>query len=476
LGLPRFHRRRILNAIAGAVVGLLVPIVASAHSLSGRVQTPLPFVAYLAGACVAVGFSFLLIALSDPGPPRDAAPGRVRSVPAPVRLALRGIGLLGWLWIAAQTVIGSSSDSDVASLFLWVYGWIGLAIVSAALGPVWRWLDPFTTLHDLGAWALRRLGGVGVAPRPWPDRLGRWPAVVGFAFFVWLELVAKVAEGRLLGMVLIGYTLVTLVGMAQYGRDPWRERGETFGAWFSQLGRLAAWTAVGPGTDGQVRRQPFGSGLITRPWSVALLVLVALGTGSIIYDGISQTRVFFDVFGIPTPLVGTVLLFAFLGVIVAAVLGVSSRVGITAMGAGLLPVAVGYLVAHYLSTLLVDGQRILVAVSDPFQQGWDLFGTAFIEPDASWLPTPAVWTMQVGAVVVGHVIGAWAGHAASRSTAGADGVTAGGREETRRSQVPLAVLMVVLTALTLWSLGQNLVFESETHAAGSVTIVPPGPA
>ena len=48
-----------------------------------------------------------------------------------------------------------------------------------------------------------------------------------------------------------------------------------------------------------------------------------------------------------------------------------------AIGAGLLPIAVGYLVAHYLTYLLVDGQRIVIAVSDPLQQGQDLFGTAF---------------------------------------------------------------------------------------------------
>ena len=66
------------------------------------------------------------------------------------------------------------------------------------------------------------------------------------------------------------------------------------------------------------------------------------------------------------------------------------------------------------------------------------------------------WTIQVGAVVVGHIVGAWAGHIAARLT--------GGRAAERRAQVALAVLMVALTTITLWSLGQALVFDAGTPA------------
>ena len=71
---------------------------------------------------------------------------------------------------------------------------------------------------------------------------------------------------------------------------------------------------------------------------------------------------------------------------------------------------VGYLIAHYLTYLLIDGQRILIAISDPFQKGWDLFGTAFHEPSGAWLPPGLVWTIQLAAVVGGHMLGAWGGH------------------------------------------------------------------
>ncbi len=207
---------------------------------------------------------------------------------------------------------------------------------------------------------------------------------------------------------------------------------------------------------------PMASGLITSSWPLEIVVMVALGTGSIIYDGLSQTTGFFSLFGFPAIPLGTLILGAFLGALVALVLLVARSVGLAAMGAGLLPVAIGYLIAHYLSALVIDGQRIVIAISDPFQQAWDLFGTAFYEPSAGWLPTSALWSLQVGAVVIGHIVGAWAGHAVARSEAAPTrgGAAAGTRRRSDiRGQLPLALLMVGLTTLTLWSLGQNLVFE-----------------
>ena len=136
-------------------------------------------------------------------------------------------------------------------------------------------------------------------------------------------------------------------------------------------------------------------------------------------------------------------------------------VGLGAVGAGLLPIALGYLIAHYLTYLLIDGQRILIAISDPFQQGWDLFGTAFHEPSGAWLPPGLVWTVQLAAVVGGHMLGAWGGHVVAAAEA-PPGISAAA---LRRRQVPLAVVMVGLTTLTLWSLGQAIVVTPAASVA-----------
>ncbi|CAN5818210.1 hypothetical protein BH20CHL5_BH20CHL5_00650 [soil metagenome] len=450
--------------IAAALLAL--PSVASAHSLSGTVNSPLPLVAYLAGAAVAVGLSFAFVALTEGGPPKEVAPPRSHRVPRAVQLLLRGLGLTAWLWVAAQALVGGSSDADVASLFLWIYGWVGLAIVSSLVGPLWSWIDPFSTLHDIFVWLGRRLGIGGGAASPVPPGWGVWPAVAGFAFFIWLELAVDLLAGRLLGLVMVGYTLITLAAMAQFGKDSWRAHGEAFSVWFRLLGRLAPFALEGSPDDGRLRRQGFGGGLSTTAWSSAQVVMVAIGTAAIIYDGFSQTQVFFDLVGIPDLVVDTALLSLFLGFLAGVVLLVARAVGTAAMGAGLLPVAAGYLMAHYLTYLLIDGQRIFIALSDPLQQGWDLFGTAFSEPQDAWLSTSAAWSIQLAAVVGGHVVGAWAGHTVAQRTS---------RVQGRLGQLPLALVMVALTTATLWSLGQNLVFVEDGEVVESARSAPAEP-
>jgi hypothetical protein len=443
-------------AVLAAVTTLVLagPTATVAHSLDATYQSRLPLIVYLLGAAMAVALSFAFLLLADVRADPPAAPGTGRLPPAWLRTGLRIVGLIGWSWIIAQGVLGGDSSGDVSTLFLWVYGWVGVAMVSALVGPIWHWLDPFATLFDIGAAVAARLGIRGWDPAAYPARLARWPAVVGLVFFVWLELVGVGGGPSALFIVLVGYTAFTLAMMAQFGRDEWRRNGETFSVWFRLLNRLALFGLVDD--EGHVQRRPFASGLLQPGWTTADIILVAIGAGSILYDGLSQTTPWFAVFGAPAVPIATLQLFGFLGIIAVAALAVSRLVGTAATGAGLLPIAVGYLIAHYFTYLLIDGQRIVVALADPLQQGWDLggFGWAFLEPTSAFLPPGFVWTIQIAAVVGGHMLGAWGGHVVAAWSS-----SRGGRSHRTR-EVPLAVIMVALTTLTLWSLGQSLVVET----------------
>jgi hypothetical protein len=363
-------------------------------------------------------------------------------------------------------------------------------VLSALVGPVWEWLDPFATLHDLLAWVLRRVGIRGWRPSQIPERARLWPATVGLTLFVWLELVAAAGTATLT-VVLLGYTAVTLVLMANFGRDAWRAQGETFTAWFRTLNLLAPYGVVeGDGPDAvdpaRVVRRPFAAGLLEATWTSPRIVMVAVGTGSIIFDALSQTVAFASVFGSPAVGAETLVLLGFLALIAGAALLVARTVSPGAIGAGLLPIAVGYLVAHYLTYLLIDGQLILIAISDPLQRGDDLFGTAFFEPSGAWLSPGLVWTLQLAAVVGGHMLGAWAGHVTAQrdmdAAAQANGNGRAGRDlrhrkisaangrpvrNVRAREIPLAIVMVALTTLTLWSLGQTIVVEAGADAEGT---------
>jgi len=439
------------GALGGPALLLAWPGVALAHQLNERYAAPLPLIAYVGGAALAVAMSFAFVILRNAPAPRTEVSGATRLVPRWLRLTLQAIGLVAWLWIVVQTIGGGAGDGDVASLFLWVYGWVGLALVSALGGPLWSWLDPFSTIHGILGWVAGRLGLSGGASAPYPARLGKWPAVIGLAVVIWLELVARVEGGRSLGLFLIGYTFISVAAMAYFGRAAWRANGETFSVWFGVLGRLAPFALDGAPEDGRVVRRPYTSGLLSAPWNAADLTVVALGTGSIIFDGLSQTQAYFDLF-VKTGLFGStelrdsVTAIAFLGSLVAIVTLMSRRLGVAALGAGLLPVAVGYLVAHYLAYLLVDGQRIIAALNDPLLRGANLLplDLGFWEPTL-FLPTSVLWSIQLAAVIGGHIVGAWASHAVMARQEGGTTVAA---------QLPLAALMVALTTITLWSLGQ----------------------
>ena len=451
----------MVAALTGtALIALAAPAPVLAHSLNPTYTSRLPLAVYLAGAAATVALSFIFVLVRDVRAERPDTSGVGRLPPAGVRVALRVIGLVAWLWIVAQGIAGGSSAADVVTLFLWVYAWVGVAAVSALVGPVWHFLDPFSTLFDIGAWIVRRAGIAAWDIAAYPEGLGRWPAVIGFVVVVWLELVLR-AGPDVLFIVVVGYTALTLAMMAQYGRDTWRSNAEVFTVWFRLLGRLAPYALVDEA--GRVRRRPFFGGLLEPGWSLADVVLVALGVSSILYDGLSQTQIFFDLFGLPSLLGQTVLMLGFLGIVVLAALGVTRYVGVAATGAGLLPIALGYLVAHYFTYFVIDGQRIVVAISDPLQTGADLFGTAFFEPDGSWLPPGLVWTLQLASVVGGHMLGAWAGHVVAALDAPRE---LAGRPLTVR-QVPLAVVMVALTTLTLWSLGQAIVVNPDDGGASA---------
>ena len=115
----------------------------------------------------------------------------------------------------------------------------------------------------------------------------------------------------------------------------------------------------------------------------------------------------------------------------------------------IVPIALAYHFSHYLTALLVNGQYALVALSDPFSLGWNLFGTAHMQvdagvvmgSDAAW----AIWNAQAAAIVVGHIVAVLAAHRLAFRL-----------HRTPRaallSQFPLTLLMIAYTVFGLWLL------------------------
>ena len=190
----------------------------------------------------------------------------------------------------------------------------------AIIGPAWHFLDPFSTLHDLGAAVVRRLGIAAWEPADYPERLGRWPGVIGFAAFVWLELAMGGGGPSVLFIV-----LHRLHGLHPRDDGPVRSRRMAV-ARRGLHGLVPPARPVGRLRAG--RRGRAGSGAVrsraacsSRAGPVPDVALVGLGIGSILFDGLYQTQAFFDGFGTPDVAGTTVLLAVWLGAIVLAALG-----------------------------------------------------------------------------------------------------------------------------------------------------------
>jgi hypothetical protein len=76
-----------------------------------------------------------------------------------------------------------------------------------------------------------------------------------------------------------------------------------------------------------------------------------------------------------------------------------------------LPIVVGYIVAHYLSYLVEFGTQTLIQASDPLGNGSNILGTAGLTVPywLSYHPTFLADT-KVLVVVAGHVVGVVAAH------------------------------------------------------------------
>jgi hypothetical protein len=135
----------------------------------------------------------------------------------------------------------------------------------------------------------------------------------------------------------------------------------------------------------------------------------------------------------------------------------------------LVPIAIAYHLAHYLSYLLLAGQLIIPLASDPFGAGWDIFGTTSYSIDIGIIGAKFVWYTAVIAIIIGHVFAVGVAHFVALRVFESPSVAL-------KSQYPFLVLMVAYTMLSLWILSQPIVgrpnLSSLRAHSGTVSLAP----
>lgn len=449
-----------------------------AHGLAGVRDLPVPLWLFYYGAGVALIVSFVALGALWRRPLLEAR-SHGRQLPEPLQrllasAVLRALlgavsaGLLALVFAAALLGVNSPA-ANLAPTFVYVLFWLGLVPVVVLLGDVWPVLNPWRAVADAVAWAWKRLGQGWAAPFDYPERLGRVPAAALLFLFVTLELAYPgSATPQPLALAIAVYSFVTWLGMLAFGRERWLEHGEAFTVYFGLLARLAPFARE----EGRiVARLPL-TGLARGSEPPGTVLFVAVMLGSVVFDGFSRTSWWLDrvlsielryAFTAPalSDLLVTLLGVAGLVLAVALVLAVylaavdaaravGSRHGSLAadFAGSLIPIALAYAVAHYFTLFVIQGQAARRLVSDPFGWGWDLFGTADAPLRLGLLAPNTVWYVQVGSLVVGHVLGLVLAH--DRAVAL---FTIPGR--ALRAQYALLALMVAYTVGGLWLLSNG---------------------
>jgi len=453
-----------------------------AHALVARKDLPIPawLFAWAASIVLIVSFFALSAAWREPRfeeehwrPIRARLSRDLLGMPAQLLCGAIGVFLLG---VAVYAGIHGTEapDRNFTITFLFVTTWLGFPLFSVLLGNVFKPFNPWRAIGRTVGGGFRVLAGQRSAHLPYPERLGRWPAAIGLLAFVWLEIVYGANGGVSVGLephaaavAALLYTLYTLAMMVLFGVEEWCERGEIFSVYFGMLSRLGCF-GVSEGRLGRRRPLSAATKWATVPGSAAVVIASISATSfdgaqdGAFKNGIEHTFHWFVDRGVGLAgalhITDTIFMaLTFLGVAAVYLIGVRGMS--TVQGAPpakklrsgfahtLIPIAFAYLVAHYFSLFVYQEQaQFTYLLSDPLGTATtNLFGTASAGIDFKVISANAIWYVQVGALVVGHVLGLTLAH--DRATA-----YWGDYRQAARSQYWMLAVMVAFTCFGLYLL------------------------
>ena len=491
---------------------LLVPVPVYAHAFGQRYDLPIPLSYFMAGAAATVALSFVVIGMFLKGGSTEyryprfnllSLPGtrltsRIKAVVAQV------LSVLLLLLVVAASLFGSDNPlSNFSPTFVWIIWWVGMGYIAALFGNLWMLINPWKALYEFAEWLLKRVGTGLPEPRLYPSGWDAMPALIAFLAFVWLE---NVYPGsiipRYLGVITVAYSIYTFGGMLLYGKHVWLRYGDPFAMLYGIFARFSPtevrvagggcsvcelYCAAEGTTDACVdcyacyeRAEPSQRQFNIRPWAAGLVsvgrvswqacAFVVLALAAVTFDGLQETTNWLGLQTIGLRLLGpggvsvvdtlgvVLIPLLFLGIYLLFCLGIRALSGERASLSevarayvfSLVPIALAYNMAHFLSLLLVQGQLIIPLASDPFGLGWDIFGTAGYRIDPTVISTKFAWIVSVGAIVVGHIVSVYIAHTIAVRRAPSHRLAL-------RGQYPMLGLMVFYTAVSLWIIAQPIV-------------------
>ena len=430
---------------------MLVPL----HGIASRHDLPLPFSFVVVGAILALTISFVILIFAWRQPRFDRVGGHpmprlTAVVDHPItRLVARAVVLAAFAWAGLAMMAGQDLLTNPIFGFVFVWMWVGLVPISLLLGQFWRATNPLRTIHR-GLCALARVdpeqGLVAL-----PARVGVWPAAAGVFGFAWLELVQPDRTTLdVLRVWALAWLVILVLGAIVFGQR-WIGAADPFEVYSSTLAQISIWRRVGE----QLRLVNPLAGLNAWHAPPGATAVVAALLGSTAFDSFANTSWWITVVQsstVPTVAWGTggllvLIIIVFVSFSLAAAwMGRYGNLPAAAyprlMVGSLLPIVLGYVVAHYATLLIVEGQRTAINFSDPLGRGWNVFGSAEMGVNTAIFSYPtAVALVQLCAIVGGHVLGIVCAHEKAVALLPPD--------RALRGQWPLLLVMVGYTCAGL---------------------------
>lgn len=476
------------------LLSIFLSLPVFAHAFGARHQLEVPLYYYVLGAGLTVMLSFViatwLVRRVDTTAPTSAfllldGDGIGRPLMVWSNRIIATLGVLIFLLILSTGIWGADSPTrNFAPIFVWSLWWVGMVYIQALGTDIWSIANPWSSLHGL----ICRLSSRDPDKMifSYPQHLHCWPALLLFWGFAWLEQIAPFGEQpRILVLIISTYSLFTLIGMWLFGRQCWLQKVEVFSILFSYLAAIAPLTLrpSHSGSENSLYLRPPAVGLLEKPaLPPSLIALMLLLLASVSFDGFRDTQSWVNIidwaltrrwlydplFWVQQQNIDLYLFLETMGLIITPLLFFLSFYLISAFSArltkgqmsashfagtfvlSLLPISFAYHIAHYLTFLLLAGQLAIPVISDPFQLGWDLFGTRTNQLNVGVIGVSTTWWVAMGAVVIGHIYAVYIAHVAAIRSLNQSRIAL-------ISQLPLIALMIGYTMLSLWILAQPIV-------------------
>ena len=430
---------------------MLIPL----HGIASRRDLPLPFSFVMAGAVLALVISFAILIFAWRTPRFKRVGGRdlprVTAVvdSSVVQLIARALILATYAWAGLAMMAGQDLLTNPIFGFVFVWMWVGLVPISLLLGQFWRATNPLRTIHR-GLSAIARVDPEqGLLSLP--AGIGVWPAAIGLFGFGWLELVQPDRTTlAVLRVWALAWLVILVLGAIVFGQR-WIGAADPFEVYASTIAQMSIFRRVGD----QLRLVNPLAGLNAWRAPPGATAVVAALLGSTAFDSFTNTSWWIQTVqnsALPTVLWGTAgLLTMIIIVFVTFSLGAAwmGRYGDRPaweyprlMVGSLLPIVLGYVVAHYATLLIVEGQRVAINFSDPLGRGWNTFGSAEMGVNSAIFNHPTgIAVMQACAIVGGHVFGIICAHEKAVALLPPDRAV--------RGQMPLLLVMIGYTCAGL---------------------------